>query len=762
MKKLIFILIFLNISLWAQSWRSSYSIPAPSNGIQNAVIYNDTLIVPWNLANNVLQRLKISDLTWSPYTDSVNLYNPVPVTFLLAQVTDTLNIFYLGWQGGYTNSYGIKRINVNTGYTQSLNAPFGAGDGYGRGLLIAERQDTLWTCTEGIIQKFDLTSNTWTRTDTLPHFAVWMQTIAGQVYVMSGNYGWSYWGDGLQGSDSTVSGYLYKIDSNGRKVQLAKIGNVINWATQFDYRVTTTDTLIYINGWGYSTSSQYGLYEYSTHNNTMSYLGHPAQLTSNAQNIRSGGVAVDTLHKIIYTAYGNPTNSCTDSTNTIWAYSYINSSWRKLPFIVAPGCPYQGATQLYYVTDTLIGSSSTITYNSSYNVNGDQTFNAIKDTVYDAIAILVPNAGNIYNNGDTVNIGWIDNYAIKKFHVYYRNSSDSSWSLLDSTTNEYYDWVIPSYVNASQWVQFLVSGDDSTASAISNTVSIFPVKYISISNVYITSGINPTINIVAIIGNIDSVYAYYSADSVHWNYYDEFTISNLNYHTDTLSSVVNFYINGISSYFKLIEAKDTTIYGFTTPIVGQFGWVQNPQICLHTFYNGDNGNWIIDFGCLWTSSPVQYGISTFGINANGTSNMSYTITTIPFHTWYDNPNFLINNNTWAQGNFIYNGRTYFITEVATQWYPIFYMNMTDNVNNISYSTGIVAQGSAGFADLPRFPSWKVFGNYIVCRAGWTGFSFKALPYPANPANPITSIYHLTGQNIFSNYGNNFHFLKPRF
>ena len=316
----------------------------------------------------------------------------------------------------------------------------------------------------------------------------------------------------------------------------------------------------------------------------------------------------------------------------------------------------------------------------------------------------------------------------------------------------------------------------SGVTVYSQSFQIVNTKTAIIDTVYINPTLSPTINIVALLSGITSVSAYYSNDTTNnnWTYCSTFNISNQLPHIDTLSSMVNFVVNGSNSYYKLVEVKDTTAYNLTMSAISNFGLIANPQICLNFKFNdnasGPGGNDIKDVGCDWVSNITKYyGTVSTVVNADGTVSAVSNETAYPYP--YTGMPALVNNNTYTSIDSLnpltYYGREYWVVTTQTSWYPLYDLWMKDLTNNVSYPVLHIGGGGAGLVGNWSSAQASVYySNIAVFRSsdGLAAFSTKLLSFPPQKnVLPIFSLYHLVKSNggVYNYFRDYFRGIYPK-
>lgn len=306
-------------------------------------------------------------------------------------------------------------------------------------------------------------------------------------------------------------------------------------------------------------------------------------------------------------------------------------------------------------------------------------------------------------------------------------------------------------------------------SSISQKLIVYAQKFLTIDTVFFTSKANIKLE----HNGIDSIQSYYSADNIIWQSLGK-SIIDSTFKIDTISYAIIFPMNSANSYYKVVELKDTAIYKFSMSKISSFGLIPNPQTCLSFAFNDiggmPGGNDIKDLGCGWVNTITKYyGTVSTTVNSDG------TVTTIQNETAYLFPYTgmpVLSSNDIFQpissfSPFIYAGRSYWITTTQTQWYPSYDLWMKDLVNNITYKVMHIGNVGAGITAYWGNAEAKSYPNNIgIFRSsdGLNAFSTKLLPYPVSPIAPlISNIYHLQVINgqTYHDYYDIFTVLRPR-
>jgi hypothetical protein len=381
------------------------------------------------------------------------------------------------------------------------------------------------------------------------------------------------------------------------------------------------------------------------------------------------------------------------------------------------------------------------------------------DTNYYYMSVLSPSAG-YYSVGDTNKVIIYKNFTASadtdKVYVSYSGTYIYKTSMVGDTVNIVFD-------STSNNATIKVVDNYTGSVAYSQSFVIIPGKYLLLQSASAYSSISKqqaTLNILS--KNVTSVNIYMNGDTTStFKYY--LGTANLGF-TSLQSAIVtvpltNFIIN---PYFKVVENKDTTVYGISRVVVSETGLLAGAgglaTICYGFAYHGLGISWLNDAGCGWVNNITKYFAAvTLNVAGNGVLTANGSATAYPF-PYTGMPDYRSGAaSSYAPFSiaspFYYNGREFWFQTVSAIFVSYYQLWMKDLINNVSYPIATTVGASYGTAGIFTDGNVQatVSGAYMLFStiSGYpTVFDIGVLNYPPSEL-PLYSIAQALGApNIY--------------
>ncbi len=175
------------------------------------------------------------------------------------------------------------------------------------------------------------------------------------------------------------------------------------------------------------------------------------------------------------------------------------------------------------------------------------------------ITVTSPTSSTCIKQNNTLHITWTSE-GLSEFKVYFRQTATGSYSLLNTTTNNYYDWLITDSILTYD-AKIKVTSTDGEIEDVSDDFTILPETYKLIQILEPTGKVNvggySTVKVKSI--NLSSFKFYYGLDTLNWNIVDTVTCDTTNFSPiDTTS--FSWQVSSGANYIKVLENIDSTKY----------------------------------------------------------------------------------------------------------------------------------------------------------------------------------------------------------